>query len=299
MAIRPITALKNGANRVFKSIDRKFRTAQRKLRDADNKMKRALRKCQGAKNSLMRKKRSCPREEMLYTREEITREEKLYEQLGENAKTGLWRRRRRGRGFFGGIAHGIKRAAQKAAGAVCRAALSGLAHLVNAACQAPIHVARGFLRAAQLALRGLQAIVNKARAFINQVLKLVLDALKFLTQVQVRSIGFKMQSVKPSVTLSAKFLIARKPRKFSFTFGMSGGSLGKLVGSIFKNVFEAIKKAALKTLNNIKKKLTSLFEEAEEVERQAEEMRQQAIREGQEMERQYREATKEEVDEDL
>jgi hypothetical protein len=283
MAKKGIIAIRNAVNKVFNSINRRLKSAQNKLRSAQNKLNGAKRKCDKATNKLRAKKRSCPREESMY--------------LGEDDDTEWGRRRRRVFKAIRKVAKKAVKVVKKAAGSVCRGVLKGLAKAANAVCKAPMHVASGLLCAAQAALKGIQRIVNMARAVVNQVLKIVLDVVKFLSQFILQETGFKMDGAKASVNFSAKFLINKKPRKFNFGFSLKGGSLTKIVAQMFKTVFKAIKDAAMKTLTNLKKKIFKMEEEAIEVERQAEEMRQQTLEEGREMERERLEEEAEEAEE--
>merc|ERR1712094_87921 len=117
----------------------------------------------------------------------------------------------------------------------------------------------------------------------NQVVKVVLDAAKFLKQIVVRRLGFKMGGANPMVNFYAKLDIVRKPRKYAFGFQLKGGSLKTIAASLFKNIFKAMVNAAKKTLSALKKKIFRMEEESLEVERQAEEMEQRALEEAREM----------------
>lgn len=290
-AVKPITDLRNGVNKVFDSINGRLTKAKNALNSAQSKLNSAKSKCDSATRKLDNKKRSCPREESLYLGEESSARARV--------GVGLWRRRRkdrRRRSIFKKVvkhvakkvkhvAKKVVKVVKKTAGQICRGALSGLSKAMNAVCKAPMNLASAGLRAAQSALNAIQRIVNSARSVLNQAAKAALDAIKFLQRVTIKKLGFNMAGANPQVNFYVTMLINNAPRKYNFGFQLQGGSMTKIVASLFKQVFEAIKNAAINTLKRLRKQILGFEEEAAEAERRYESEMQAAIEEAREMER--------------
>lgn len=291
-AVKPITDLRNAVNKVFDSINGRLTNAKNKLNSAQSKLHSAKRSCDHATNKLNSKKRSCPREESLYLGEGSSARVHVETVLG----VGIWRRRRkddrRRRNIFKKAGKWVKKTAKKAvkvvkktAGQICRGALGALARAADAVCKAPMNVASSALSVAQRGLNSIQRIVNSARTVVNNAAKTALDVIKFLQSAKIKELGFNMAGVHPYVNFWVTMLINNAPRKYNFGFQLEGGSMTKIVASLFKAIFEAIKNAAMNTLKKLRKQILGFEEEAAEAERRMETEMQAAIERGREMER--------------
>jgi len=161
-----------------------------------------------------------------------------------------------GKAFKKGV-KAVGKAVKKGASWVCRKALGALAATMRGLCEAPIRLARGVLKGAQGVLRAAQAAFNVAVSIVRTVMNKVKEVVKFLSEIQLLTAGFKMQSTRnPKVVLKLSLRMSKKVQRYSITFDMKGcGSIMCMAKELVKQICKKIADAALGFISKLKKKL--------------------------------------------
>jgi hypothetical protein len=140
---------------------------------------------------------------------------------------------------------------------VCRGALSALAAVMRGLCEAPIRIAKAAVSGAQAIVRVAQIAFNKAAALVKIVIAKVEEAVKFVSNFQLKSISFTGGFKSMKVTLGATFIMSGRPKHFKLTLDMGPivKSFGNMAKAWLKKVFEAVINGIKNFVNNLKNKI--------------------------------------------
>jgi len=165
-------------------------------------------------------------------------------------------------------------AMNSAAGYFCRTGLNLLSSAMSAVCEAPIVAAKGAVSVAQNVLKPFQEAYDVASSAVKKSTSVAKDAVKTLTTIAVKKLGFKAELSNTKVTLSASLEMGGEVQKFQLTldFGKVAKNVGTLAYEMGSQVLKPWADAAKKTINDISSKVTgaktSMERSVEEIELQ-------------------------------
>jgi len=150
--------------------------------------------------------------------------------------------------------------AKKAAVRVCRGALSALAATMRGLCEAPIRVAKAAVSGAQAAVSLASRAFNTATGILRTVMDKVQEAVKFVSDFQLKSISFTGGFKSMKVSMGATFIMKGRPKHYKLTIDMGPivKSFANMAKAWLKKVFEAIVNGIKNFVNKLKNKVTSL-----------------------------------------
>jgi len=163
-------------------------------------------------------------------------------------------------------------AMNSAAAYLCRQGLSVLSYGLSAVCEAPIIAAKGAVSVAQTVLKPIQKAYDVASSAVKKGVSVAKDAVKLLTKITLKKLGFKAELGNAKVTLSASLKMGGKVEKYQLTldFGVVAKNAGKLAYEMGGKVLKAGADAAKKTINDLINKVTgaktSMERSVEEIE---------------------------------
>jgi len=261
--LKGITAICDAIEKTTKGITKTFKNAQRTLQNAQKKLDDASKKCKTASNNLNKKKKSCGEEKFRRLKEspmELSLDDST--NLVQSEWGAVGKAVNKGAKAVGkGVKKGVKavgKGAKKAASAICKTALSGLSKVMRGVCEAPIKIAKAGLSGAQATLKGAETVYNAAVQIVRSATAKLKEVTKFLTEVSVKTVGFKATSVAGGrVTLKVAIKMSKKMQKFSVSVDLKaiGRDVGKLAAQLVNYVFKKVADAAKKFVGNLKKKL--------------------------------------------
>jgi len=150
--------------------------------------------------------------------------------------------------------------ARKAAARVCRGALSALAATMRGLCEAPIRVAKLAVSGAQAAVNLAAKAFEKATGILKVVMSKVQEAVKFVSDFQLKSISFTGGFKSMKVSMGATFLMKGRPKHFKLTIDMGPivKSFANMAKAWLKKVFEKIVNGIKNFVNNLKNQVTRI-----------------------------------------
>eukprot|EP00656_Telonema_subtile_P056452 TRINITY_DN9020_c0_g1_i2.p1 TRINITY_DN9020_c0_g1~~TRINITY_DN9020_c0_g1_i2.p1 ORF type:complete len:775 (+),score=290.08 TRINITY_DN9020_c0_g1_i2:539-2863(+) len=255
-AIAPIEKLREAVLKAKQVIIGGLETAKQKLAAAQKKVDEATAKCKNAAASVEAKKKSCG-SGFIQTKAKIFGRRRRRWGLSKAVKKVGGAISKAGKA----VGKAVVDTAKKAAAELCKAALTGLSATMKAACTTGKVIASGALKAAQASLSAVQKAVDAIASLAAAALSKVIEIIEFLTAYELQKIGFKAETLSPSVTLILKILNTKKKSttEYQFKLSLEKISFKSLANAAFKAIFEPIYKAGVKLINSIKDKMSSPF----------------------------------------